>query len=60
MLKPVQILEEQKPGGLLRVIELTGTASILPEDIINVLKSLFEHTTHLCRNSLSEARPLIP
>lgn len=42
-LQGVEVFQEKQPGGLLGVIELTGTPGVFPEDIINVFKSLFEH-----------------
>lgn len=44
-LEAVEIFEKQNPGGLFGVVELTRTSSILPKDIINIFKDLFEHPT---------------
>lgn len=43
MLQLVEVLEEQKPGGLLGVIQLTGTAGVLVEDVVDVLEGLLKH-----------------
>jgi SAM-dependent MidA family methyltransferase len=39
----VEVFEEEKPGGLLRLIELGSAAGLLAQDIVDVLECLFEH-----------------
>ena len=43
LLQPVEVLEEQEPGGLLGVIQLGGAARLFPEDVVDVLEGLFKH-----------------
>src|SRR5271157_3611893 len=43
LLKVVEVFQEQQPGGLLGVIELSSAASFFPRDVINVFEGLFEH-----------------
>ena len=43
LLQPVEVLQEQQPGGLLGVVELGGAAGLFPEDVVDVLEGLFEH-----------------
>jgi hypothetical protein len=43
LLERVEILQEEKPGGLLDVVELGGAAGFFPEDVIDVFEGLFEH-----------------
>ena len=43
LFEPVEVLQEQQPRGLLRVVELAGAAGILPEDVVDVLEGLFKH-----------------
>ena len=42
-LKVVQILEKQNPGGLLGVIQLGGAPGLVPQNVVDVFESLFEH-----------------
>ena len=44
LLQGIQILQEEKPGSLLGIIELGRTAGFFAEDIVDVSKSLFEHS----------------
>ena len=43
LLKIVEIFEEQQPGSLLRVIELSRAASFFAKDVVDVFEGLFEH-----------------
>ena len=43
LLQPVEVFQEQQPGGLLGVVELGGAAGLFPEDVVDVLEGLFEH-----------------
>ncbi len=43
LLQPVEVFQEQQPGGLLGVVELGGAAGFFPEDVVDVLEGLFEH-----------------
>jgi hypothetical protein len=43
LLQPVQVFQEQQPGGLLGVIQLGGTTGLFSEHIINIFERLFEH-----------------
>ena len=38
----VQVLQEEQPGGLLDIIQFGGTSGLFPEDIVYILKGLFE------------------
>jgi hypothetical protein len=42
LLQRVEVLEEEQPRGLLRVIELARGAGVLVEDIVDVLERLLE------------------
>ncbi len=42
MLQGVEVFQEEQPGGLLGVVELTGEPSILPKDVVDVFEGLFE------------------
>jgi len=39
----VEVFEEEKPGGLLGVVELGGASGLAAEDVVNVFEGLFEH-----------------
>lgn len=41
-MKVVEVFQEQQPGDLLGVVELTAAAGLFPEDVIKVLEGLFE------------------
>jgi hypothetical protein len=41
--KIVEVFQEQQPGGLLGVIELSGAAGFFPKNIINIFERLLEH-----------------
>jgi hypothetical protein len=43
LLQPIQIFQEKQPGGLFGVVQFRGAASLFPENVIDVLKSLLEH-----------------
>jgi hypothetical protein len=38
-----EVFEEEDPGGLLYIIQFTGTPSILVQDVIDVLEGLLKH-----------------
>ncbi len=42
-LEGVELFEEKNPGRLHGVIQLAGATGVLPEDVVDVLKSLFKH-----------------
>ena len=44
-LKVVEILEKQNPGGLLGVVQLRGAAGLFPQNVVDVLEGLFEHSS---------------
>jgi len=43
LFKPVEVLEEEEPGGLLRVVEFRGAPSLLAEGVVEILENLLEH-----------------
>ena len=43
LLKIVEILQEQQPGGLLGVVKLGRATGFFPKDVINISESLLEH-----------------
>ncbi len=43
VLQRVEVFQEQEPGTLLGVIQITGAAGVLPEDVVDVFEGLFEH-----------------
>ena len=43
VLQGVEIFQEEQPGCLLGVVEFTGAAGVLPEDVVDVFEGLFEH-----------------
>jgi hypothetical protein len=42
-LKIVEVFQEQQPGRLLGVIELSGTAGFLSKDVVDIFERLLEH-----------------
>ena len=36
LLQPVEVFQEEQPGGLLGVVELGGAAGFFPEDVVDV------------------------
>ena len=66
LLQPVEVFQEQQPGGLLGVIEFGGAAGLFAEDVVDVFESLFEHAPARlaarkleddCRLRLSAGKP---
>ena len=43
LLQPVEVFQEQQPGGLLGVVEFGGAAGLFPEDVVDVFEGLFKH-----------------
>jgi len=43
LLQAVQIFQEQQPGGLFRVVQLTGATGFFAEGIVDVPEGLFKH-----------------
>jgi hypothetical protein len=43
LLQSVKILQEEKPRGLLGIVEFAGATGILPEDIVDIFEGLLEH-----------------
>src|ERR1019366_1043596 len=43
LLQPVQVFQEEEPGGLLGVVQLGGAAGLFPEHVVDVLEGLFKH-----------------
>ena len=43
LLQPIEVFQEQQPGGLLGVIQLGGAAGLFPEDVVYVSEGLFKH-----------------
>ena len=43
LLQPVEVFQEQEPGGLLGVVKLCGAASLFAEDIVDIFEGLFKH-----------------
>jgi hypothetical protein len=43
LLQIVEIFQEQQPGCLLGVVELSSAASFFPKNIVDVFEGLFEH-----------------
>ena len=43
LLKIIQVLQEQQPGGLLGIVKLGCATGFFPKNVINISKSLFEH-----------------
>jgi hypothetical protein len=39
----VEVFEEEKPGGLLDIVEFRGAAVVLAEDGVDALECLFKH-----------------
>jgi hypothetical protein len=59
----VEILQEEEPGGLFRVVQFGGAAGLFPEDVIdvfktcsNIQKKLFEYQS--LRRQVEERRLL--
>lgn len=43
LFQPIEILQKKEPGGLLGIVQLSGAASLFPEDIVDVFESLLKH-----------------
>ena len=43
LLQPVEVFQEQQPGGLLGVVQFGGAAGLFPENVVDVFEGLFEH-----------------
>ncbi len=43
LLDPVQVFQEEEPGGLLRIIQFGTASTFLVEDVIDVFEGEFEH-----------------
>ena len=43
LFKPVEVFEEEEPGGLLRVVEFRGAPGLLAEGVVEILENLLEH-----------------
>ncbi len=43
VLQGVEVLQEEQPGRLLGVVQLAGAASVLVEDVVDVLEGLLKH-----------------
>jgi hypothetical protein len=43
LLQPVQILQEQQPGGLFGVIEFGGATGLFAQVVVDVFEGLFKH-----------------
>ncbi len=41
----VEVLQEEKPGRLLGVVELAAAARLFPKDVIDVLEGLLKHVS---------------
>ncbi len=44
LLQIVEVFEEEKPGGLLGVVEFGGASGFAAEDVINIFEGLFKHS----------------
>src|SRR3569832_1018463 len=44
ILQVVEGFEEQHPGGLLGIVEFRRAAGLLPENVVDILEGLFEHS----------------
>jgi hypothetical protein len=42
-----QVLEEQQPGRLLGVVQLTDAACVFAQDVVDVFEGLLEHALSL-------------
>ena len=43
LFEAIEVLEEEQPRGLLRVVELAAAARLFPEHVVDVLEGLLEH-----------------
>ena len=43
LFQPVEIFQEQQPGGLFGVIEFGGATGFFAENVVNIFEGLFEH-----------------
>jgi len=43
LLQPVQIFQEEKPGGLFGVVKFAGSARLFAKNVINISEGLFKH-----------------
>jgi hypothetical protein len=44
LLEIIEIFEEQDPGSLFGVIKFCSAAGLFPQDVIDILEGLFEHS----------------
>ena len=56
LLQPVEVFQEQQPGGLLGVVQFGGAAGLFPEDVVDVFEGLFKHG-YLLLFELKNKRP---
>ena len=43
LLQPIEVFQEEEPGGLLRVIQFRRASRLFPEDVVDIFEGLFEH-----------------
>jgi len=43
LFKTIKIFLKKQPGSLLCIVQLGGASGLLPEDVVDILKGLFEH-----------------
>jgi hypothetical protein len=56
--RPVEVFQEEHPGGLLGVIQLSGATGFFAEDVVDVFEGLFKHERR--RRRLSESKEDAP
>ena len=39
----IEVFQEKQLGGLLGVVQLAGTSSIFPENVVDIFEGLLEH-----------------
>ncbi len=49
LFQPVEILQEEKPGGLLGIVEFRGATGLSPENVVDVFEGLFKHSCVMVR-----------
>ena len=56
LLQPVEVFQEQQPGGLLGVVEFGRAAGLFPEHVVDVLEGLFKHENPFRGSTASRAQ----
>ena len=59
LLQPIQIFQEEQPGGLFGVVEFGGAAAFFPEGVVDILEGLFKHERRASRGCGARPKAII-